>query len=59
MNLAPKVGPLVAELLSGVAFLLVVYLELHGLSSKGIDELSNGAIVVLVLVPGFWEPSLT
>jgi len=50
MNLAPKVGPLVAELLSGVSFLLIAYLAVHGVSFAGIDELSSGAIVVLVVL---------
>src|SRR5271169_42938 len=50
MNFGPKAGPLVAEFLSGVAFLVLVYFDLHGFSFKEIDELSSGAIVLLVLV---------
>jgi hypothetical protein len=50
MEFAPKVGPLVAELLSGVAALLIFYYDFHGLSFKGIDQLTSGAIVVLVLL---------
>jgi hypothetical protein len=47
MNLGPKIGPLVAELLSGIIALLIIYIAIHGLTFAGIDELSNGAIVVL------------
>jgi len=50
MDLTPKVGPLVAELLSGVAALLIFYCDFYGLSFKAIDELTSGAIVVLVLI---------
>jgi hypothetical protein len=50
MNFGPKVGPLVAELLSGITALLIVYCDLHGLSFKGIDALSNGAMVLLLLL---------
>jgi hypothetical protein len=50
MNLAPKVGPLVAELLSGITALLIIYVAIHGLTFAGIDQFSNGAIVVLVLL---------
>jgi hypothetical protein len=47
MNLGPTVGPLVAELLSGIIALLIIYVATHGLTFAGIDELSNGAIVAL------------
>jgi hypothetical protein len=47
MNLGPKVGPLVAELLSGIIALLIIYVAIHGLTFAGIDELSSGALVVL------------
>jgi hypothetical protein len=50
MDLTPKVGPLVAELLSGVTALLILYFDFYGLSFKAIDELTSGAIVVLVLL---------
>jgi hypothetical protein len=50
MNFAPKVGPLVAELLSGVTALLIIYFDFHGLSFKGFDELTSGAIIVLVVI---------
>jgi hypothetical protein len=50
MNFAPKAGPVVAELLSGIAALLIVYLAIHGPSFYGINSLSSGAMIVLVLV---------
>jgi hypothetical protein len=50
MNFAPKVGPLVAELLSGVTALLIIYFDFHGFSFKEFDELTSGALVVLVVV---------
>jgi hypothetical protein len=50
MNFAPKVGPLVAELLSGVTALLIIYFDFHGFSFKEFDELTSGAIVVLVII---------
>jgi hypothetical protein len=50
MNFVPKAGPLVAELLSGLAFLTIVYLERHGLSFEGLRELPSGANVALVLL---------
>jgi hypothetical protein len=50
MNFAPKVGPLVAELLSGVTALIIIYYDFHGLSFKEFDELTGGAIVVLVII---------
>jgi hypothetical protein len=50
MEFAPKVGPLVAELLSGAAALLIFYYDFHGLAFKGLDELTSGAIVVLIVL---------
>ena len=50
MNFAPKVGPLVAELLSGVISLLIIYFGFHGFSLDQIDKLTGGAIAVLVLL---------
>lgn len=50
MNFAPKVGPLVAELLSGVTALLIIYFDFHGLSFNEFDELTSGAIVVLIVI---------
>jgi hypothetical protein len=50
MNFAPKAGPLVAELLSGVTALLIIYFDFHGLSFKEFDELTAGAIAVLVVI---------
>jgi hypothetical protein len=50
MNFGPKVGPLVAELLSGVTALLLIYFDLHGFSFEQLDKLSSAAIVVLVLL---------
>lgn len=47
MNLAPKVGPLVAELLSGLAALLLIYFHVHGFSFEGIENLPSGAIILL------------
>jgi hypothetical protein len=50
MNFAPKVGPVVAELLSGIAALLIMYLAIQGPTFSWIDSLSSGAIAVLVLI---------
>jgi hypothetical protein len=50
MDLTSKVGPLVAELLSGVTALLIFYYDFYGLSFEAINELTSGAIVVLVLL---------
>jgi len=50
MNLSPKFGPLVAELLSGLTALFLVYIHLHGLSFTGIEELPSGAIIPLAVL---------
>ena len=49
MNFAPKTGPLVAELLSGVVALLFVYFDFHGLSVPEV-KLTSGAIILLILI---------
>jgi len=50
MNLSPKVGPLVAELLSGLTGVFLIYIHLHGLSFKGIEDLPSGGIILLAVL---------
>jgi len=50
MNLSPKVGPLVAELLSGLTALFLVYIHLHGISFGGIENLPSGAFLPLAVL---------
>jgi hypothetical protein len=50
MNLAPTVGPLVAELLSGFTVLLLAYFDLYGFHFDKLKEVPNAGFVVLVLL---------
>src|SRR5208283_3786813 len=50
MPFAPKVAPLVAELLSGTAFILILYVSFRSISLTEINQLSNGAIIAFAIV---------
>jgi len=49
MNLAPVVGPLVAELLSGFTALLLGYFDLYGFHFEKLREVPNAGILILIL----------
>jgi len=50
MNLAPTVGPLVAELLSGFTVVLLAYFDLCGFHFEKLKDLPSAGLVVLVLL---------
>jgi len=50
MNFGSKIGPLVAELLSGFTALLLMYFELHGLDLTALKELQGARIAVFILL---------
>jgi hypothetical protein len=50
MNMAPTVGPLMAELLSGFTVLLLAYFDLYGVDFDKLKDVPNAGIVVLVLL---------
>jgi flagellar biosynthesis protein FliQ len=52
MNFGPKIGPLVAELLSGLVALFVIYIDYYGLTLCGVQRLSTVPIILLLL--GAW-----